>query len=61
MQITNPEAQMTAAIAERMDALRAGDADAWHVADGKVRTIAAYMRAECKIGLRADPIFTVAS
>lgn len=46
---------------QRSAALRAGDADAWHVADSKLQAIIAAMHAEVNVGLRADPVFAVQS
>ena len=50
--------QLTTALNARNGALCAGDADAWHAADAQVRAAVAAMRAEVRLGLRADPVFT---
>lgn len=45
----------------RMDALSAGDADAWRVADVALSAEFAAARAELKLGYRSDPIMTVSA
>lgn len=45
----------------RMDALSAGDADAWRMADNALSAELAAARAELKLGYRDDPILTVAA
>jgi hypothetical protein len=49
--------ELTAAFEAREAALRAGNADAWHAADNRVRAAVAAMRAEVRLGLRDDPVF----
>lgn len=53
----NYQAQLTAALNARNDALCAGEADAWHAADAQVRAAVAAMHAEVRLGLRNDPVF----
>lgn len=52
------EQQLTELYKEREAALQAWDATAYNKADQRIREVAAYMRAEVKLGLRADPIFS---
>lgn len=51
------QAQLTTAVNARNHALRAGDADAWRVADAQVQAAVAAMHAEVRLGLRHDPVF----
>lgn len=52
------EAQLETHYQAREAALSAGDATAYNQADRAISSIFAAMRAEVRIGLRDDPIFT---
>ena len=55
------DVRISCLVKARMDALSAGDADAWHMADDALKGELAAARAELKLGYRADPILTVAA
>lgn len=53
------ENKLTELYAKREAALKAGDATAYNAADAEMQAVIAYMRAEVRLGLRDDPIFSV--
>lgn len=52
------EIQINALYAAREEALRQWDATEYNRIDGEIRAIFASMRAEVRLGLRDDPIFS---
>ena len=52
------EAKLDELYAARNRAMSDGDATAWNCIDREIKTVFEVMRAEVRLGLRDDPIFT---